>query len=182
METIHSIAIRFLAGELDSDWTHAVLLGGGVLAEIAVAAGIVLESEWPTNWRKWLGIALVIGGVVVSAAFTISLFVFDEGISRGQKSTISSQQDKIAALEERITFRILTQDRQSKIDAAISRFSGVSFDAGVDGDADSRQLLAICFQFSKRPAGTEFPGREPARWPYMLRTKRSRFFRWMASG
>jgi hypothetical protein len=46
IDAIHSMAIRFLAGELDPDWTHAALLGGSIAAEFAVAIGIIIESPW----------------------------------------------------------------------------------------------------------------------------------------
>jgi hypothetical protein len=80
------------AGDLESDHTHTVLLFMTIAAEFAVAAGIILESEWPKHWRQWTGMGLVIGGVVISAIATVALFRFDEALS-------TKQQEKIIALD-----------------------------------------------------------------------------------
>jgi hypothetical protein len=117
IDVIHRLAISFLAGDLNPDWTHAALLGGSIAAEFAVAAGIVIESSWPKTWRQWLGIVLVIGGVIVGAAFTISLFVFDEAISQRQL-------DKIATLETEIAPRRLTADQEKTLAALFAKFPG----------------------------------------------------------
>ena len=88
----------FISGELNSVFTHIVLLGGALAAEIAIAAGIILETPKEKSHREKLGMRLVIGGVVVSALFTIALFVFDEGISRAQQSLINKQESEILTL------------------------------------------------------------------------------------
>jgi hypothetical protein len=78
----------FFSGELDPLLTHIVLLGGAIAAEFAVAIGIVLETPKEKTLREWIGMILVLGGVSVGALFTISLFIFDEGISTAQQSKI----------------------------------------------------------------------------------------------
>ena len=132
IEAIHSLAISFLAGETDPTWTHATLLGGSIAAEFAVAAGIIIETPWPKTWRQWLGVALVIGGVVIGAVFTISLFVFDEAIGR-------TQQDKIISLEPR---RLSPADTAAIV-AAVAPFSkeGVAFES-YTGDGEAYALGA----------------------------------------
>jgi hypothetical protein len=88
--TITSIFNAFIHGEIDPVPVHVVLIGGAILAEIAIARGIVLESKPPeerTKREKW-GIRFVLCGVVFSALFTIFLFVFDEGISNRQTGEI----------------------------------------------------------------------------------------------
>lgn len=79
----------FVSGQLDPALTHVTLLGGSILAEFAVAAGIVLESPKEKTLREWAGMGLVLGGVFVSAIFTIALFVFDEGISNRQERELA---------------------------------------------------------------------------------------------
>lgn len=84
----------FVSGELSPLLTHAILLGGAIAAEFAVAAGIILESPKNKTFREWLGLGLVFGGVLISSIFTISLFVFDEGVSDTQRSEL-----KVAELQ-----------------------------------------------------------------------------------
>jgi hypothetical protein len=124
IDAIHSMAIRFLDGELDPDRTHAVLLSGSIAAEFAVAIGIIIESPWPKTWRQWLGVVLVIGGVIIGAVSTISLFVFDEGISRGQLS-------KIAELEQRISVRELDASQQKTVAEMVRAVAPQEFAASI---------------------------------------------------
>lgn len=146
---IHPIAIRFLAGELDPDWTHAVLIGGAILAEFAVAAGIILEAPKEKGIREWMGLVLVLGGVVVSAVFTILLFVFDEGISRTQQSDIGQLRLHAAqleqsnlALEQEIQPRDLNDKEISDIVAALAPFKGQSVRVqSYVGDTEGHRLL-----------------------------------------
>lgn len=113
MAAISSIFDAFVSGQLNASWTHGWLLGGAISAEILLAIGIWLESPKNKHLREWLGLGLVFGGVVVSAACTIGLFVFDEGIS-------NTQLVKIAALETRIAQRELTADQIEKLQKALA--------------------------------------------------------------
>src|SRR5947209_30875 len=88
----------FFAGDLDPLLTHIVLLGGSVVAEFAVAIGIILESPKEKSCREIVGMCLVLGGVSIGAILTISLFVFDEGVS-------TAQQSRIIDLEQQIAYR-----------------------------------------------------------------------------
>lgn len=99
MASIPNLIDAFIDGRLDEYWTHRALIGGSIVAEVSVAAGILLESHWPRSLKDWAAVLLIICGVSFGAIFTIGLFVFDEGISRIQQSTIEVQQSKIIALE-----------------------------------------------------------------------------------
>ena len=111
---------HFFSGEVDPFWPHIVLLSLSVLASFAVGAGIIFESpDYPSLHR--IANKLVIAGVVVEAACTIVLFVFDEGIS-------SAQQEKIISLESRLAARTLTVEQQHAITSAVSRFRDITFE------------------------------------------------------
>jgi hypothetical protein len=62
----------------------------------------------------------VIVGVIVEAVCTITLFVFDEGIS-------NAQQEKIIVLERRIAPRNLSPSQQKEIADSLREFSDVQF-------------------------------------------------------
>jgi hypothetical protein len=85
-----------------------------------VGAGIVLESpKYPSFHR--IANQLVIGGVIVEAACTIVLFVFDEGIS-------NAQLEKIVALETRLAARSLSDEQISSIGDRLKQFNDQHFD------------------------------------------------------
>lgn len=92
---MNSFFAEFISGQLNPPWTHGILLGGAIIAEALVAAGILLESPKDKGFREWLGLGLVFGGVVISAIFTIALFVFDEGISGTQSTELKSAEAKL---------------------------------------------------------------------------------------
>jgi hypothetical protein len=95
---------HFFSGEVDPTWPHAILLTVTVLASFAVAAGIIFESpEYSASVHR-VATWCVIVGVAIEAVCTITLFVFDEGIS-------SAQQSKIIALETRLAPRVLTSEQ-----------------------------------------------------------------------
>ena len=73
------------------------LLGGDVLATIAVGAGIVWESG-PLEVQH-IAHRLVIWGIVAEALCTIALFTFDDGLSDVQAAIIRTQNSKIITLE-----------------------------------------------------------------------------------
>jgi hypothetical protein len=81
---VHSFFSEFAA---DPYWPHLLLLAGSALAGLAVATGIVLESE---NLFS-LATILVVGGVALESTFTFLLFGLDEGISNQQQMTIEKQ-------------------------------------------------------------------------------------------
>ena len=51
-------------------------------------------------------------GVVVETLCSITLFVFDEGVSRAQQSTIEAQQSKIIALETELVPRTISSEQR----------------------------------------------------------------------
>lgn len=99
LTNLSSFTSSFLDGQLNPLLTHVILLGGAIFAEFSVAAGIILEAPKEKTFREWLGMALVLGGVLISSIFTIGLFVFDEGISRTQEATIAELERKLAPRE-----------------------------------------------------------------------------------
>jgi hypothetical protein len=92
----------FIDGDLDSFATHAALIGVIVLAEISLAVGIWLESPKDKGFREWLGLYTVLGGCIFSVIATVLLLIFDEGISRGQKTRIDAQQSVIRSQNEQL--------------------------------------------------------------------------------
>jgi hypothetical protein len=107
----------FISGHLNPFWTHLWLLLACFIAEIMVAVGILLESWPPKNLRQFIATVLVVVGVLFGIMFTLSLFVFDEGISSGQ-------QQKIAELENRLASRHLSTSQQDTIGDALKSFTG----------------------------------------------------------
>jgi hypothetical protein len=101
-------------------WPHFWLLSVSILASFAVAAGIIFEaSEYSASTHrvaKWL----VIGGVAIEAACTVSLFAFDERISGAQQSTIQDQQAEIISLKKSNDF-LLSQEQEIEILAIRAR-------------------------------------------------------------
>jgi hypothetical protein len=77
----------FFSGSFDASWPHIVLLSVAIIASIAVAIGIVMESP---HWS--IANVLVVGGVAIEAICTILLFGFDEGISQSQQAKIIAMQ------------------------------------------------------------------------------------------
>jgi hypothetical protein len=76
-------------------WVHIVLLGGDVIATIAVGWGIIWEApEYPPSYHE-IAKRLVIWGIVAETLCSIFIFTFDESVS-------SSQQGKIIALETQL--------------------------------------------------------------------------------
>jgi hypothetical protein len=111
---------HFFSGEVDPFWPHVVLLSMSVLASFAVGAGIIFESPKYSTSVHRVATQLVIAGVIVEAACTIFLFVFDEGIS-------NAQQDKIIALEKRLAARSLSDEQAAAFSEKLKQFSGQEF-------------------------------------------------------
>jgi hypothetical protein len=116
----------FLSGGADPFWPHVILLSVSVLASFAVGAGIIFEGPKYSESVHRIGLWLVIGGVVVEAVCTISLFVFDEGIS-------NAQQSKIIVLETRLAPRSLSNDEIAEIASRLKQFGGQEFTIGSYG-------------------------------------------------
>ena len=114
---------NFFSGQVDSLWPHVVLLTGSVLASFAVGGGIIFESPKYSERVHRIATKLVIAGVVVEAVCTIVLFVFDEGISSKQQSTIEAQQEKIIALEMALSPRGIDE---KKIAEDLKSFSNIA--------------------------------------------------------
>lgn len=157
----------FASGGVAPFWTHLILLGGAILAEISVAVGILLESPQEKTLRERIGMGLVLGGVAVSAIFTIGLFVFDEGISNAQQSDISvvtaqlkgaqtniAKTEKAAADEKlraaeimRATaWRGFTAQQQTILKTDLSAHSGKILLGWILDDPES---LSLAIQFDK---------------------------------
>jgi hypothetical protein len=111
---------HFFSGGVDPTWPHGILLSISVLASFAVGAGIIFESHKYPEAIQRIAMLAVIVGVIVEAACTITLFVFDEGIS-------NVQQNKIIALERRIAPRNLSPSQQQKIVDSLKQFTDVQF-------------------------------------------------------
>ena len=109
----------FFSGSLDPFLPHVILLSAAIAASFAVAIGIVLENP------KWSSAnALVIGGVAIEAVCTLLLFGFDEGISGAQQSVI-------IALETKLAPRVLSDEQQAALLAAVKPFSGQQYHLSV---------------------------------------------------
>jgi hypothetical protein len=111
---------HFFSGGVDPTWPHAILLTITVLASFAVAAGIIFESPKYSESVHRIAMWAVIVGVAVEAACTITLFVFDEGIS-------NVQQEKIVALETRLAFRSLSDEQFDDVVEQMTPFKGQQF-------------------------------------------------------
>jgi hypothetical protein len=62
MATISTYISDFLSGHLDPRPIHFVLIGATIIAEIAVAIGILLEAPKDKKLREIIGMILVLGG------------------------------------------------------------------------------------------------------------------------
>jgi hypothetical protein len=138
-----------------SSFTHVILLGGSIIAEFAVAIGIILESPKEKTFRERLGMVLVLGGVSIGAILTISLFVFDEGISRGQ-------QDKIILLETRIAPREINDDEAKIISASLKGFPGTRFDLSMQTEIEPMRLTDRIEDILIASGWVEQPDRSPS--------------------
>jgi hypothetical protein len=105
---------EFVSGKLESTFWHLVLLSAAIIGDVLVAGGVILESWPPKDTKAKVGLGLVFFGVIISAAFTVFLFVFDEGISGNQLA-------KIEALELRLLERKLTPQQLDDLTALARR-------------------------------------------------------------
>lgn len=152
---ISSFFANFVSGALPFVQTHAILLGCAISGDILVAVGIIIESWPPKNRKELAALIFVFGGVIMSALFTVALFVFDEGISGVQKS-------KIATLDARLAARVLSNAQISELRKTLEPFGSHTFTMNTYWDANeplsiTRQigndvLLADGWQFV-RPTG-----------------------------
>ena len=81
------------SGELPPFWPHFWLLSFSVLASFAVGIGILFERPKHSDSVHRIAFWLVMGGIAIEACCTIFLFVFDEGISSAQQSTMISLEE-----------------------------------------------------------------------------------------
>lgn len=113
---------------------QSILLGGDVLATIAVGWGILWEAPDQSPERHRIAKWLVIGGIIAETVFSISLFVYDESISQ-------EQQSKIIALETKLAPRTLSETQIAEITEALKPFSGEKYVGSVGaGIADGCSL------------------------------------------
>jgi hypothetical protein len=75
-------------------FAHCLLIGGEVLATVAVGLGILWEAPEQPKERHLIATRLVIWGIVFETLCSVGLFAFDEAISH-------VQQEKIIALSPR---------------------------------------------------------------------------------
>jgi hypothetical protein len=76
---------------------------------------------------------LVLGRVSIGAVLTISLFVFDEGISRGQQA-------KIISLDEKLAPRDLSPDQIKVIADELRPYGEIRFDLSMHVDSEPMRL------------------------------------------
>ena len=133
---------RFWSGGFEPLWLHVILLSLSVLASLAVGAGIIFERPKYSVAIHRIAFWLVVGGVVIEAACTIFLFVFDKELS-------TSQQFKIIALEERIAQRSLSPTVQDRIASALTKFKGTPYDMSLTPDAELDFALQIMHTLDK---------------------------------
>ena len=100
--------------------THALLLGGDVLATVVVGWGILWEAPEQPKHRHEIAKWFVILGIAFETVCSISLFLYDESISH-------QQQSKIIALEARLAARSLTDDQIAEMTAHLKPFAPQEF-------------------------------------------------------
>jgi hypothetical protein len=157
---IASYFSAFENGELEPNFTHFLLLGGAIVGSLIVATGIALEAHWPISRmkrRELIGITFVFIGVGLEALFTIGLFVFDEGIGRGQQSTILGQQSKIIALETKLAPRELSEEQKAKIVDILNRFSGQKYQLSVDAGSETAAFACAVDKVLKKSGWVRVP-------------------------
>lgn len=154
MAAISTFLDNFSSGQLPPFQTHAVLLGGAIAAEILVAIGILLESPKEKTFREWFGLVFVFGGVVISATFTIGLFVFDEGISTAQQTRITALVNENSAIRKAMAFRIIAPGRtngriemempipEMEFERALGDISGIPVEIQSIPDFEAERLAA----------------------------------------
>jgi hypothetical protein len=123
-----------LLGVFD-DWQHAALLGGATIGGALVGIGILLETK-----RGSLAAILVLIGVIIEPIFTLWLFVYDENISRDQKT-------EIAELNRELAPRQLLSSELVVLKTAADRFPGQvisvwSYGLDLEGSRLARQILS----------------------------------------
>jgi hypothetical protein len=67
----------------------------------------------------------------------------NEGINRGQQSTIKAQQAKILALETCLAARSISFDKQKQLTEALRPFAGTVFDAAIGPRSDPEPLYLL---------------------------------------
>jgi hypothetical protein len=97
------------------DPVSVYLLAGDVIATIAVGFGIIWEHG-PPDIRA-VANKFVIGGIIVETLCSVLLFSYDANV-------IGAQNDKIAALEERLASRALSRDQQAEFAKEMPAFGG----------------------------------------------------------
>jgi hypothetical protein len=134
------LLVDYETGELRNSFAYYV---GGDNNQPGSNTGLPLGSargdDEPDGQKAKCCIRKRLRYVVVEAACTIFLFVFDEGIS-------SAQQSKILVLETRLAPRTLSDQEVAEIVAKLKRFGGQEFTIGTyDGEAASlaRRLRVI---------------------------------------
>jgi hypothetical protein len=85
---MNTFFVEFTSGELTLSFWHPFLLFTAVFGDVLVAVGVIIESWPPKDTKAKIGLGSVFFGVIISAAFTLFLFVFDEGISGALQSKI----------------------------------------------------------------------------------------------
>jgi hypothetical protein len=118
---------------------HIYLLGGDVLATMAVGAGIVWEHGPPEVWV--IANRLVIWGIVAETLCSVALFAFDEGISGAQQATIAAQQVSISSQQHDII--------------ALQKSNGALISQGQENEALATRARREAAQATERAAQLE---------------------------
>jgi hypothetical protein len=159
---------KFASGKLDSTFWHSILLFGAILGDVLVAGGVILESWPPKDRRAWIGLGPVFFGVIMSATFTVLLFVFDEGISNVQSVKIAELNWQAATLQfENLTLQrvmlprhvgvigINESPKAEEYFAGMQRFSGTTVLIQAVPEAEAQNLkneIAIAVhEFGRHP-------------------------------
>jgi hypothetical protein len=107
-----------------SFWVHFVLIGGDVLATVAVGWGIIWEAPEQPASRHVIAKKLVIWGILAETLCSICLFAFDETISHSQQTEIIALVGNVTAVKKTANdatdaadrLKLLNQGLQAEID------------------------------------------------------------------
>jgi uncharacterized membrane protein len=107
-----------LSGAVNPFWPHLVLLAVSVLAGAGVGLGIIFEAPEYSSGTHRIAQRLVIAGVILESICTVSLFVFDEGISNAQQAKLIERAETERAMIEQLKPRTLKPEQHDALVAA----------------------------------------------------------------
>ena len=80
---------------LSSFWVHFLLIGGDVVATVAVGWGIIWEAPEQSSRRHRIAKRLVIWGIAAETLCSVTLFAYDESVSQALQAEVISLQLKL---------------------------------------------------------------------------------------